>query len=162
MKRRSFITALAGLPVVGFGARAFGRPKPAEKSGITVHGPEWLNVNIYGRGSRPTLSLRFENVPLQAGEAPRQDLLARLRSIGGVVNRRDWHWLHNRDEPEDLPVLNTHFAETLMLSDFGFSQPVNGLTSVMCAFTPASEHPPWLGSHRPVDFETEILKALGG
>ncbi len=172
MNRRSFGAT------VGVGLAAMcGLAKAKAKSEITVHGPEWIDIHgAYGK-LRPTLSLRFENVPLQSGDAPRRDLLTRLKSISGVVNRSDWRWYS--DDVARLPVkkgvmtalprgyrtillprLNTHLARTLMLTDFGFSQSKNDLCRVMCAFTPARDRPPWPGSHRPVDFETEILKAL--
>lgn len=186
MKRRSFITALAGMPIVGFGSRLFGQPTPAEKSGITVHGPElivvkrWWPANdkgtlitlpagyIAGRsiGGR-TLSLRFENVPLQ-GERMRRGLVDRLQSIGGIVNRSDWYWF---GEFEHSPAgLSVEPARTMMFTDFCVGLEKHGLCCVVCAFTQALRNGhPWPTRpgyarnptiHRPVDFETEILKAL--
>ena len=180
MNRRSFMTALAGLPIVGWGAGMFGLPKPTEKSGITVHGPELIVIHDAYSMPVPTVSLRFKNVPLRSGNVPMGDLVKRLHSIGGIVNRSDWHWYgdpistfsvekgvimalpagYDAFQLKDLTCRRIERARTLMFTDFGFSQPENGLTSVMCAFTPASDRPPWPGSHRPVDFETEILKAL--
>lgn len=150
MNRRSFLAGLAGLPIVGWGARMFGLPKPTAKSGITVHGPEVIVVHDAYNKPRPTLSLRFENVPLR-GDRKERDLINRLRPLFGTVNRSDWHW-HG----------DVECARTLMFTDVGVPPPEDRLGSVICAFTPALARRPWPGSHRPVDFETEILKALTG
>ena len=160
MDRRSFVTALAGLPVVGFGSMVFGQPKPTEKSGITVHGPELIafryacggpvRTSILADGEEfllRSLSLRFENVPLR-GNDPRE-LVKRLTPVFGIVNRSNWHW-HGGVER----------ARSLMFTGCCESSRENGLRRVVCEFTPVSGRPPWPGSHRPVDFEVEILKAL--
>jgi hypothetical protein len=189
MRRRSFITALAGLPIVGLGARVFGLPKPTAKGGITVHGPELIVVYEAHSKHRRILSLRFENVPLRGNE-PVREVVDRLQPLFGTVNRSRWQWYGDPEDPPcfstlpikkgtstvlpagydvfqpkpGLPWLNIHvsdaLARTMMFTDFSVSSPKNGLCSVICAFTPVADRPPWPGSHRPVDFETEILKAL--
>ena len=145
MDRRSFVVGLAGLPLVGWGARIFGLPKSKAESGITVHGPEILTVKTYlGRGAFPMLSLRFENVPARVA-IPCGDVLNRLRPVCGTVNRSHWHG---------------ECARTLMFTDFSTSAPKDRLCTVVCGFTPALDRRPGPGSHRPGDFEKEILKAL--
>ena len=170
MNRRSFMAGLAGLPIVGWVASMFGLSKSKAESGITVHGPELIVVhgghsNPMAKGTvvelpagydvyqpRPTLSLRFENVPVQENLAnSTREMLNRLRPLCGTVNRSHWHW--RRD---------VECAQSLMFTDFGISLPENGSCSVICAFTSTLGRRPWPGSHRPVDFETEILKALEG
>lgn len=182
MNRRSFMAGLAGVPIVGLGARLFGRPRPKAESGITVHGPEVIVVKTYGCDPMAVLSLRFENVPLWDSSTrvrfsrlaslgfrrapgcfgpvscrspitpsthPVGEVLNRLRPLFGTVNRSHWHW-HGDIE----------CARTSMFTDVGVSPLENGLCRVVCAFTPALARRPWPGSHRPVDFEKEILKAL--
>jgi hypothetical protein len=163
MNRRNFMAGLAGLPIVGLGARMFGLPKPTAKSVITVHGPELLAITTFHARPKRTLSLRFENVPLR-GEwndgmgVHVSEMHSRIRPLGGVVNRSDWHWYGG---PES-DCLNIERARTLMFTDWGMGQQKNGLCYLICGFTPAAPWKPWPGSHRPVDFETEILKALEG
>ena len=166
MNRRNFgVTVGAGLAVM------CGLRKAKAEGGITVHGPERMMIhNAYGK-LRPTVSLRFRNVPLGENESM-EEVSNRLRSIGGTVNRSEWRWYEDHVavppmpagyeafQPEYLPLLNTHLARTLMFTDWGTTLPENGFCNVVCAFTPASDRPPWPGSHRPVDFKTEILKAL--
>ena len=152
MNRRSFMAGLAGLPIMGWGAGMLSLPKPTAKSGITVHGPELIVVHQADNKPRPTLSLRFENVPIQENVAnPTREMLSRLRSLFGTVNRANWRW--RRD---------VEWAGSLMFTDLGISPPENGSCSVICAFTSTLGRRRWDGSHRPVDFETEILKALAG
>ncbi len=161
-----------------------GLPKSKAKGGITVHGPELIDIHDGHNKLRATVSLRFRNVPLgESGSV--EELARRLRSIGGTVNRSEWRWYEDPTptpasalpikqgkmtelpagydvfQPKYLPLLNTHLARTLMFTEWGTTVPENGFCNVFCAFTPASDRPPWPGSHRPVDFETEILKALG-
>lgn len=144
MKRRSFITALAGLPIVGFGSRMFGQQKPAAKSSITVHGPEELHLKT-GWGPQGVIlsSLRFENVPTDSAE----EVVKRLKPVFGTVNIR-----HLGRAP----------ACTLMFLYHSVSHPKNGHCSVICEFKSAFADTVWGGSHRAVDFEAEILKALAG
>ncbi len=163
MNRRSFMAGLAGLPIVGLGARMIGRPKP--KSGITVHGPELLVIKAFHSKPKRTLSLWFEDVPLRGkwhdGMGVHvSEMHSRLRPLGGVVNRSAWYWF---GEFEHSPAgLSVEPTGSVMFTDWGMSQQENGLCSLVCGFTPAVDRPPWPGSHRPVDFETEILKALTG
>lgn len=176
MNRRSFMAGLAGLPIVGWGAGML--PKSKAKSEIVVHGPEVIVVHDAYNKPRPTLSLRFENVPLCEDKFVRE-LLKRLQPLFGTVNRREWHWTQSlpnseadiiRLEKGTVIVLPDGYdvrphggverAGTLMFTDVGVSPPENGLCSVVCAFTPACDRRPWPGSHRPVDLETQILKAL--
>lgn len=138
MNRRSFMTALAGLPIVGWGAGVL----PKVKSEITVHGPEWLVVrrrDVHEKHT-PTLRLWFDNVPSRDD----RELNSRLKHLCGVINRSEWHGE----------------AGAWMLVGWGVASRKNGLRSVICYFTPASNWRPWGRSHRPVDFEMEILKAL--
>ncbi len=165
MDRRSFGAT------VGVGLAAMcGLRKAKAEGGITVHGPELIvvkrwwpaiekgtlitlpdgydAVQLSGTDGR-TFSLRFENVPLRGGYWPLRELITRIRSASGTVNRAHWSWRGG-----------TERAGTLMFTDYGISNPKNGVCSAICAFTCASGRKPWPGSHRPVDFETEILRAL--
>jgi len=168
MNRRRFITgiagAFAGLPIAGRLAKSRDRcsaPFPANgeggavvitegRSGITVHGPE-VTVFYYAHNRpKPVLSLRFENVPWQE-KALSGEVIDRLHPLLGTVNESLWYWYGGPEMPGEA-----------MFTDFSVSPPENGVCRVLCAFTAALARKPWPGSHRPVDFETEILKALEG
>ena len=176
MNRRSFMAGLAGLPMAGLGARMCGLPKSKAKakSGITVYGPEV--ILIHGGRNKPidkgtvvelpagydayqpsaALSLRFKNVPFRKNSVDLvRQMFRRLKPIGGVVNRSDWYWHGDA-------ACGVEGAGTLMFTDWGVAESENGLCSVVCVFTSALDRQPWPSSHRPVDFETEILKALEG
>ena len=159
MNRRSFITALAGLPIVGLGTRMFGLSKPTAKSGITVHGPELIVVkrqwpaikkgemvtlpagyNAFQLGAART-SLRFEHVPAASAD----EVVKWLKPI---------FWSANSCRFGRAP------ARTLIFDYHSVSYPKNGHCSVICAFKASLIGTTWNDSHRPVDFETEILKAL--
>lgn len=144
MNRRRFITAIAGVPLVGLGVTVFGQQKPAAKSGITVHGPRALHLRTgWGPQGLISSSLRFENVPAASAE----EVAKRLKPVFWSVNIR-----HFGGAP----------ARTLIFNYHGVSHPKNGHCSVICAFKSAFAGTVWGGSHRLVDFETEILKALTG
>jgi hypothetical protein len=141
MNRRSFnVAALVGLPFVRWLTTMLGPPKA--RSGIKACGPEVIVVKTYGFGSMAVPSLRFENVPCGRGWL---EVVNRIRPLSGTVNRAHWHG---------------ECARTLMLTDWGIDPPENGLCTVVCAFRPAAAAYPSWPSHRPVDFEKEILKAL--
>jgi hypothetical protein len=145
MSRRSFMAGLAGLPIVGWGARMFGLQKPIVKSGITVHGPELINLTTMDSGPVILLSLRFEHIPTASAHG--FHVAARLKPLFGSINKRRF---------------GRASARALIFVDYSVSQPKDGHCSVICAFRSASRVRPYPGSHRPVNFETEILKALEG
>lgn len=62
MNRRSFITALAGLPIVGWAAGMFGLPKPTAKSGITEEAKAYPHrVSVTLDGIKYTLPCWFQD-----------------------------------------------------------------------------------------------------
>ena len=147
MNRRSFITALAGLPIAGWGAKIFGLPKP--KSGITVHGPEAIMIKTAQEDDQygiTMICLRFEDVPFRSF----CNVMDRLRPLFGTVNSSCFCL---------APARTLIFADC-SVSDSGPFPSHSRVGQVICGFRSASEVSPWPGSHRPVDFETEILKAL--
>jgi len=157
MNRRSF-----GATVLGWSAAMCGLPQLKATSGITVHGPEMIESDRLpcssmtvekGRAvvlpagysiafaQESMITLRFEHV-LVASEV---NLNKRLQSCFGVVNKRRWC---------SAP------AGSLMFTYYGCYWPKNGLYRVICGFTSANTIKSYSCSYRPVDFETEILKAL--
>lgn len=122
----------------------FGQEKPAAKSGITMHGPEEIHLRTgWGPQGLISSSLRFENVPAASAE----EVVKRLKPI---------LWFVNSCRFGRVPV------RTLIFVDHSVSHPKNGHCSVICEFKSACAGTTWNDRHRPVDFETEILKTLTG